>query len=225
MRPTLLLLALPLPLFADPAADLVVARSAHTKELTRLREKLLDDIDAVIKKESAAGAGIDYLLKEKRGFQDGGTLPVLPKLLFAGKAYQDAKAKADGKLADALERAGRKEEAAKLRDESKPRPERPAVKDVQTAADLLRFLEDSVWDWGDGEMKLKWGGSVEHAGWTKAGLVTRWAAIDRRTAVLLIEKGRDTNKVCVLMFDEGIVKFGGVGFDGKPMTEPKLRKR
>lgn len=222
MRPLAFLLLLPLPLLAD---DLATARSAHAKELARLRQKLLDDIDVVIKKESAGGAGIDYLLKEKRGYVEGGTLPVLPKLLPASRAYLDGKARADGKLADALEAAGRKDEAKALRAESRPKGERPKPSEVNAAADLRKFLEDSVWEWWvGGNVTLRWDGRASHPLWDKAELVKHWGAIDRRTVVIRLEKGRDNNKIAVLSFSEDLTKMTLIDFDGTARTEHFTRK-
>jgi hypothetical protein len=83
----------------DPIlADLNKAKLAHGKELARLREKLIADIDAVIKAENDRGAGIDFLLKERKGFVDNGVLPLLPKLLPASRQYVDGKKTADTAL-------------------------------------------------------------------------------------------------------------------------------
>lgn len=230
MRPLLLALLLAAPVPAADPPSLAKAREAHAAELARLRDQLLADIDAVIRKENSRGAGIDYLLRERKGFAEGGVTPILPKLRPLSETYLAAKDKADEALAVALEKAGRREEAKEYR----PKPEKaeqPGAgkpKDptaVQTASDLKHFLDDTAWAWGDGDMVLRWGGGVEHAGWTKAGLATRWVAIDRRTALLVIEKGRDTNKVAVLMFADDLSGFRGVGFDGIPMAEPKPRRK
>jgi hypothetical protein len=79
-------------------ADLVRAKDAHAKELARLRDRLLGDIDGIIKAEKDRGAGIDFLLKERKGFADEGVVPLLPKLLPASQRYQDDKRKADAAL-------------------------------------------------------------------------------------------------------------------------------
>jgi hypothetical protein len=214
----LLVLSLLAPAADPPGAD--EARAAHKAELARLRAKLLDDIDAVVKSEHARGAGIDYLLKERKGFEENGVVPILPKLRPATRAYLEAKEAADDKLAAAL---GRKPEARPKPPEAPKAPDPAAVK---TAADLERFLTGTVWDWGDGEVEFSPEGIVtRHAGWAKAGLVTRWGAVDRRTVALRIESGRDRDRVAVLVFADDLTKFGGLDFSGGKMDVTRPRKR
>ena len=226
-RPILVLVLLcPVALGADDPPAVRAARATHERELERLRHKLLDDMDAVIRKERDAGAGINYLLKERKGFADNGVVPLLPKLLPASRDYLAGKSAADEALAAALDRAGLKTEATALRPSAAAPAAGPArAQDVQTMAHLQKFLEDTVWNWGDGDLQLRWDGRAEHAGWNKAGLVTRWAAVDRRTVVLRVEKGRDHSVLAVLTFSDDLAGFRGLGFDGKPLTETRTRKR
>lgn len=126
-RPLLgaLLLLVPTAAADEPAvADLERAKAVHARELARLRDKLSADIDAVIKAEAARGAGVDYLLKEKRGFERNGVVPILPKLLPASREFLAGQRAADEALAAkyppaiaALARAGRTDDANALRDE------------------------------------------------------------------------------------------------------------
>jgi hypothetical protein len=90
----------------DPTlADLSKAKAAHAKELARLRDKLLADIDAVIKAENDRGAVINYMLKERKGFAENGVTPILPKLLPASGKYLEGKKAADAELESAYTRA------------------------------------------------------------------------------------------------------------------------
>jgi formylglycine-generating enzyme len=111
----------------DPAMlELAKAKAAHSKELTRLRDKLLADIDAVIKSENDRGAGIDYLLKERKGFVENGVTPILPKLLPASRQYLDGKKVAHTELEQvytaaisASRRDGNADQVARLQGELK----------------------------------------------------------------------------------------------------------
>jgi hypothetical protein len=119
-------LAVPVRAEDSTVADLNKAKAAHAKELARLRDRLLTDIDAVIRKDADAGEGLNYLLKEKKGCDENGVLPVLPKLLPASRAYADGKREAAAELEKAYTaaiaasaRSGELEQVAKLRDELK----------------------------------------------------------------------------------------------------------
>lgn len=56
-------------------------------------------------------------------------------------------------------------------------------------------------------------------------MVTSWEAIDRRTVVMQIEKGRDKHLHCILMFDEKLEEFVWFGFDVKTRSDGKKRKK
>ncbi len=89
------------PAFAadDPIlADLDKAKAAHAKELRILRQNLLDDIDKIIRQTNDMGGGIDYMLRERKGFAESGVTPILPKLKGASDNYLEAKNAADGTL-------------------------------------------------------------------------------------------------------------------------------
>lgn len=114
------------PAFAQVVADaeLRAAKNLHAKEVAKLRENLIVDIEAAIKMENDRGAGIDYLLKEKTGFVDNGVLPILPKLLPASQRYMAGKRSADEQLAKAYlseiaaaTKAGESKRATELRNE------------------------------------------------------------------------------------------------------------
>lgn len=87
--------------------------------------------------------------------------------------------------------------------------------DDELANRLAGRLNDTFWQWDGpyGETILfQADGTVEHAGWTGRGLVTRWEAIDRRTVLLIIDKGRTQDLYAVLMFDEAVSAFAGYNF-------------
>jgi hypothetical protein len=93
-----ILVASPLRAEDSTVAELTKAKATYAKEMARLRDKLLADIDAVIKAEQDRGAGINYVLRERKGFEEGGVVPILPKLLPASGRYLDGKKAADADL-------------------------------------------------------------------------------------------------------------------------------
>lgn len=70
----------------------------YTQEIDRLSDKLIEDIDQIIKDEYLAGRPIDYLLKEKRGFADYGVIPILPRLQPAVQKWEKGLRAAKEKL-------------------------------------------------------------------------------------------------------------------------------
>src|SRR5688500_4324649 len=91
MRPLLCILTQPHTLQADPLDD---ARTAHAKELTRLKADLLAAIDARLKLNERAGRGNDYLLPERKAFAENGVTPLLPEMQPAVRVYLSAKKQA-----------------------------------------------------------------------------------------------------------------------------------
>jgi hypothetical protein len=210
-------------------ADVEKAKAVHKKELERLRKVLLDTIDKIIKQENDNGRPIDYLLKERRGFEANGVPPLLPKLLDASKEYTAGQRTADGVLIKALEsaseaysRAGQKKEAAQLQDELarlKPRP-KPTGPVVETKDDLRNFLTSTSWVWNKGGIvSLKPDGVVSHPGWDSSGWIMKWEAVDRRIFKMTITKGSGTGgtatgRIAVLQLTESLSEFAGRDFDG-----------
>lgn len=152
-----LCLSLPVAVADDPIlADLDRAKAAHAKELARLREQLLADIDAVIRAEQDRGAGVNYLLKERKGFAENGVLPILPKLLPASRRFADGQRAADAELEAAYRtaidrslRARNFDQAAALRGELKrlrgttaARPGGPAEEDAPPPREDLAAAKD-----------------------------------------------------------------------------------
>ena len=123
------------PAFAadDPILDeLEKAKAAHAKELRILRQNLLDDIDKVIRQTNDMGGGIDYMLRERKGFAESGVTPILPKLKGASDNYLEAKIAADGTLEAAYATAADKSiKAGKLLQGSTLKAEVKAMRDAR----------------------------------------------------------------------------------------------
>jgi len=126
LRTILAVLLLAGPALAAGDAELAAAKAVHAKELAKLRDQLLADIDKVIKQTDDMGGGIDYMIRERRGFADLGVTPILPKLQPLSDKYLDAKATADKALeaayttaVEAAVKAGKLEDAAVLKAELK----------------------------------------------------------------------------------------------------------
>jgi hypothetical protein len=225
-RPALVaVLLVAAPALADPTADLERAKAAHAKELGRLRDQLLAAFDAEIKAQrDAGGPPLNYLLAERRAFADNGVTPILPQMRKAAEKYLDGKRAAEEQLATALDAAGHREEAKRLRDGPEPPAKRKtaAAPAVETKADLARHLANSSWPWAPQEdLRLAADGSASTPKWKEP---VRWEVIDRRTVVLYVVGGRDRDRLAVLRFSEDLGSFTGFGFDGRPFHDPRRRK-
>ncbi len=212
------------------------AKVAHAKELARLHDQTLAEIDAIIKDLDDRGAGINYLLKERKGFADNDVTPILPKLLPASRKYLAAKKVADDKLTKAysiaiaaMTKAGKIAEADRLREELKPLlpPHKPAAPIVESKAGLGRFLTDTRWAWNKGGiLTLKPHGAVSHPGWDGSGWVMRWEPVDRRTFRMIIVKGSGTGgtatgRIAILKLSEDLLEFEGRDFNGTTIQTSK----
>ena len=88
--------------------ELAEAKSVHKKEMAKIRQDLLDDIDRVIRKTNDSGGGIDYMLRERKGFVETGVTPILPKLKMHSDNYVEARDVIDRNLRQAYDRAIKK---------------------------------------------------------------------------------------------------------------------
>ncbi|MBN1943938.1 MAG: hypothetical protein JW849_11650 [Phycisphaerae bacterium] len=82
---------------------------------------------------------------------------------------------------------------------------------------LMEIINNSHWQWdGNHGERIFFNGNgyVEHEGWKRRDLVTRWEIIDRRTVVLEIESGRATDTKAVLTFSDDASFFTGINFHG-----------
>lgn len=91
--------------------------------------------------------------------------------------------------------------------------------DVSTKEDLQKYLINTVWAWGN--MTFKADGSAEVSEW--AGFVVAWDAVDRRTVVIRVQKGRDRDKVAVVTFNEEITEAHGFAFGGEKLAYKRKR--
>jgi hypothetical protein len=95
---------------------------------------------------------------------------------------------------------------------------------VATKEQLKKFLAASEWSWEKESVTLKPDGYVRQAGWESRGLITRWEAIDRRTVLFILEKGRGSDRIAVLKFADDFSEYNGYDFVAKPLIAMK-RKR
>jgi len=221
------------------AGSLTEARVAHKAAVARLREKLLADMNEIIRKEHDRGAGIDYLLKDKKGFEENGVLPLLPKFQPAAREYQIGKRKTDEQLAKAIEVELAKvtgEESRRLRNElAELRPAKSTEcttedttkkPSVESQGTLSVFLVNTKWSWHKGgELTFKPNGVVHHTEWS--AITTRWEASGRRTVKLTILKGPTaghTGLTMTLTLDEELSSFAGKDFDGSETGVGHLKK-
>jgi hypothetical protein len=96
---------------------------------------------------------------------------------------------------------------------------------INTKEDLSRFLVDTVWNWQDGGMALRGNGLVNHPEWASRGLITRWEAFDRRTLLLVVEKGRKINRYAILQLSEDLSEFSGYDFENGRIVNKIQRLR
>ena len=89
-------------------------------------------------------------------------------------------------------------------------------------ATLKKALAGTKWNWGDAPLTLQADGQARHPVWDANKLVTRWEVADRRTVVLVIDKGRDSNRLAVLEFSETFDEFRGIDFGGGPLLGKRI---
>lgn len=92
---------------------------------------------------------------------------------------------------------------------------------VATKADLAAFLTNTQWEWDENRLQLSEKGIVTHLGFNASKLAVRWEAIDRRTVLLTITKGRDRDRVAILQFNESIDSVQGLDFTNAPIPAKK----
>jgi hypothetical protein len=89
---------------------------------------------------------------------------------------------------------------------------------------LQRTIQGTTWQWGaDDTIKFLIDGEIANSGWSAAGLVTTWKAIDSHTVILCIDRGRAVNRYAVLIFDADMNSYSGYGFEGYPSLLPTNR--
>ena len=126
-------------------------------------------------------------------------------------------------IMDEETKAGRLDAALLVRDEIK-RIEKnapPPSNKVRTAAELQNVLEGTYWEWDAEPLVLQAKGVVRQKGWEKSRLGVQWEAIDRRTVVMEIIRGRDRERVAILKFTEALDAFSGYDFDNRVLDTKK----
>lgn len=221
---------------ADPPGQLDKAKRTYDDTIDKARLTLLDAFASATKAAMSSGSldVVRALEKEREAFEFGGTVPTSPRLKAAGASYQTTTKAALAALDKAYEqeirdltKAGKLDAATALQKEQKEfRLNLTAVGlrpvDVTSKEALHRYIAGSAWTWGD--MRFKPTGHVEVKDWDARGLVTRWEAVDRRTVLLIIEKGRDQDRYAVLTFNEELTEFRGYDFNGKDRIPASKRK-
>jgi hypothetical protein len=211
----------------EPDPALAKARGEYYDTTDKAKAALLGAFASAIKNATAAGNldAVKALRAEKEAFETGGRLPSSMYMKTPAANYQAALKQAALILEKAYEqsikdltKAGKLKQAEDVRAELKSfRSKAPATNlrpaDVTTKEDLQKYLSDTAWAWDDG-LKLRSDGSTEQKNWDMRGLVTKWETVDRRTAVLWIEKGRDNNRTATLVFNEDLTEATGFSFDG-----------
>ncbi|MHC4596960.1 MAG: LamG domain-containing protein [Planctomycetota bacterium] len=92
-----------------------------------------------------------------------------------------------------------------------------AAEQGDAGRELRRHLRGTKWQWdgGTGETVVFGdNGSVETDGWTRRGLITRWEAVDRRTVLLQVVRGRPQDLYALLVFDNDMSSYDGFNFCG-----------
>jgi hypothetical protein len=232
MLRSLLVLCFALGFFAradepEPDPALTKAKKAYSESSDKAKAALLEAFATAIKTATASGNldVVKALQAEKEAFEAGGKLPASARLKQAATTYQATMRQAartlekdfDQTIKD-LTKAGKLAQAEAAQAELKELRSRT----VATKEDLQKHLSDSVWAWDDG-LKLNADGSTEQRAWQAARLVTRWEAVDRRTVVLWIERGRDSNRTATLVFNEEMTEATGFGFDGARIKSLKRK--
>jgi len=236
---------------ADPIrAELTKAKKAHAEAEAKARAALLGAIDDAVKAVAASGdlEGVKTIQAEKKAFEESGKLPSSVRLRAAAAEYQKATHTADAALEKVYDKAIKDatkalkiDLAEAIQAELKEFRSRGATKvpdkgpvgqrrsDVATKDDLKRFLSGTEWKWPDsGEnavIKFKADGHIGNADWEERGFLMKWEAIDRRTALLIIEKGRPNNRYAIYCFSEDLTQFTGHDFETFEPFKPVKRKK
>lgn len=162
-----------------------------------------------------------------------GQSPKLPiKLVAAQTDYQKASDKAQAVYDDAIRQAtgiykrqlteslvsetkiGNLDAAIQIREEIKKAEEMVSPRsNVSTKAALKKVLMGTRWNWGNKPLVFQADGYANHPDWDSTRSATRWEAIDRRTVVLIVERGRGNDRYAILEFSEKLDEYKGYGFD------------
>jgi hypothetical protein len=219
----------------DPIENLEKAKKAYSEAVEKAKHALVEGFATAIK--TATGSGnldvVKALQAEKEAFEGSGKLPSSARMKPALTAYHTSLKQAMATIEKAydqtikdLTKAMKFSEAEAVQTQRKEFHAkggsnlRPA--DVIAKEDLQKYLVGTSWEWDDG-MTLKADGYVTQKNWDGRGLVTKWEAVDRRTVVLFIEKGRTQDRTATLVFNEDLTDLSGYSFDGTRITSMKRK--
>jgi len=136
-------------------------------------------------------------------------------------------------LRSLLDRAMEKkdlEKAIQLRDmikaaEAELKTDAPPNPDGKSRSDEIeKKIKGTVWTWGEETLQFRPDGAAINPVWTAQGLVTTWSAIDGRTVLLYIERGRGHDRYAILTFSPNMDTYSGFGFEGKGQPFPVNRQ-
>jgi hypothetical protein len=236
---------------ADPIrAELTKAKKAHAEAEAKAKAALLGAIDDAVKAVAASGdlEGVKAIQTEKKALEESGKVPSSLRLRTAAAEFQKATRTADAALEKVYDKAIKDatkamhfDLAEAVQAELKEFRSRGAMKspdkgsaaqrrtEVATKDDLKRFLSGTEWLWPDsGEnaiIKFKADGYVGNVDWENRGFLMKWEAIDRRTVLLFIEKGRPHNRYAIYCFSEDLTEFTGYDFETFERFKPVKRKK
>jgi hypothetical protein len=233
---------------ADPIlAALDEAKSTYSSAIDDARELLLDAYDAEIEKVAKTGdlELVQKLQAERTEFEEEGQTSTTARMRSASSDYNRALRAAASALSDAFETAITEstktlqlEQAAAFQQEwddfkadresltttTRTKPDAPPTPaEITTKEQLKAHLLGTDWSWEMEQVRLKPDGFVENKGWDARGLVTRWEAIDARTVLFVIEKGRGNDRIAVLRFTDDLTQYNGYDFVAKPLLSMKRK--
>jgi hypothetical protein len=103
-------------------------------------------------------------------------------------------------------------------------PESAGETDSAPSPDLKKLLPNTRWEWSMGQsVVFRPDGTIGNADWESRGLVTRWQILDHRTVLVVIEKGRDSNRYAILTFDKPATSYSVFGFENAEQMLGKHR--
>lgn len=111
--------------------------------------------------------------------------------------------------------AGRLDEALAARQERQR-----AALEVDPGA----WLAGQTWQWWHEKVTFRADGIAENPVWTEGGQTMSWRDVGGGIVILNLVKGRDTNRVALLVFSPDRTSYRGFDFNGKPLAENKRIK-
>jgi hypothetical protein len=211
-------------------AKLDIAKKTFEVEVEKQQKELLELLSK--REEQARNDGnrrlVDLVLAERAEFETKGRLPrsvSLANYLFKIGAAKKVLATAYDEAIRLHVRAKNDKGAAAIEAEKKEIL-KGLSSGVDTKVELARYMEGTEWAWSDkASLFLQPDGVAVQPEWIKSGLATKWTAIDRRTIVLTVVKGRNNDKICVLTFNEELTEMDGIGFEGAEFTSTIKRRK